>query len=201
MSYSDELCQLVIRNMEIIEEAPSVVEQVEEKLFTAINERIKERIGVSEGWVGTYEFYTGKKDQTTFAVKDWPVDGDGALLTYFTLHHVEAGEEYSWLSNAIGFHGSALCLQFMVKPDFTGLNAKEYKKRLHDFYSNTSALAEAGFLVAKNGTIYRPFAFDAAKVAEEYPDFDEVLAPLDAAMNDVVRTHKAFDGFVRTFSK
>lgn len=197
MKYPVELCQLIVNNMAILEEAPSVIEHVEEKLFDALNEHIKARVTTRAGWTGCYEFYTGDKDQTTFAPAGWPTDDDGWLQTYFTLYRVEAGEDYEWLSSVIGLENTALTLQFMVKPVFTGLKAKEYKKLLHDFYSTTPALAEAGFLVAKNGTIYRPFALDAGKVAEEYPDFDEAFTPLSAALDDLFKVYGEFDNFVK----
>ncbi|MDL2291164.1 hypothetical protein LJC09_03580 [Desulfovibrio sp. OttesenSCG-928-F20] len=184
--------------MEILEEAPNVIEYVEEKLFTAINEHVKGRVTSINGWTGCYELYTDEKDQTIFAPDDWPTDDAGWLFTYFTLYHVEMGDDYEWLSNVIGLKNAALCLQFIVKREYTGLNTKEYKKRLHDFYSSTSSLAEAGFLIAKNGVIYRPFSLDVEKVADEFPEFDEALAPLDAAMNDVFRVAGEFDIFVKS---
>lgn len=198
MKYPVELCQLIIRNMAILEEAPSVIEHVEEKLFSALNERIKARVTACDGWSGCYELHTGDKDETSFAPEGWPMDDAEWLKTYFTLYRVASGEDYEWLSSAIGLNNTALTLQFMVKREFTGLNAKEYKKRLHDFYSTTPALAEAGFLITKSGTIYRPFALDAGKVVEEYPDFDEALAPLDAALEDLFKAHGEFDKFVKS---
>ena len=197
MKYPTDLCQLVINNMEILEEAPNVIEYVEEKLFAAINERVKERVAALDAWGGCYELYTGEKNETTFAPSDWPMDDAEWFYAYYTLHYVEAGEDYQWLSNAIGLNNSSLCLQFMVRREFTGMNAKDYKKRLHDFYSATPALAETGFLIAKSGVIFRPFALPAEKVAEEYPDFDEALAPLDAALEDLFKAHGEFDRFVK----
>jgi hypothetical protein len=195
MSYPNELCRLVIRHMEIIEEAPHVVEQIEERLFTAVNERIKKRVAL-KGWKGCYELCVGKEDDTSFTPADWPED-EGRYSAYYTLHYVEAGENHTWLSNAIGLGNSALCLQFMIERELINLNSKEYKKRLHDFYNSTAILAEASFLIDRSGIIHRPFTLAAEKMAEEYPDFDETLASLDTAMEDLLKVNGEFDTFVK----
>ena len=196
MSYSDELCQLVIRHMEIIEEAPHVVEQIEGRLFAAANERVKKH-AILKGWKGCYELGIGKEDETSFAPADWPEDEGGRYLAYCTVSYVEAGENYKWLSNAIGLGNAALCLQFVIEREFTNLNSKEYKKILHEFYLSITALQEARFLIVNSGTIHRPFTLDAERMAGEYPDFDETLAPLDAALEDMFKVSGEFDRFVK----
>jgi hypothetical protein len=37
----------------------------------------------------------------------------------------------------------------------------------------------------------------AEKMAEEYPDFDATLAPLDAALDDLLMVNGKFDKFVK----
>jgi hypothetical protein len=187
--------------MEIVEEAPHVVEQIEERLFAAVNGRIKERMTTLKGWKGCYERCAGKEDDTSFAPADWPEDEDGHYLAYFTLYYVETGENYKWLSNAIGLGDAALCLQFMIEREFTNVNFKEYKKMFHKFYISTPALPKAGFLITRNGTIHRPFTLSAEKMAEEYPDFDATLAPLDAALDDLLTINGDFDKFVKELSR
>ena len=200
MSYSAELCRLVICNMEILEEAPSIVASVEATLFAAIDERIKRRIEKQNNWEGVYSFSSGE-EETTFAPKSWPKtkDADESCYAWYELDHTEDGEELDWLSSATGLRNAALCLQFDVDMDLCGFkNAKEYKNRLLRFYAGASVLHEAGFHFSEfYGVIYRPFAFDAGKLAEEYPDFDKALEPLDAALEDLFKAHDEFDKFVK----
>lgn len=198
MPYPAELCQLVIKNMEILEEAPNVINHIEEKLFAAINGRVKECLSSHGGWKGCFELFTGERDQTVFALQDWPEDEDGGFLAYFSVSYVEAGEERAWLSNAVGLGNAALCLEFTMERDLTGLNVKEQRKRLQDFYGKTPKLAEAGFRLGKSGTLYRPFSLDAVKVADDYPDFDESLSPLDAVCEDLTTVVVEFDLLVRS---
>ena len=204
MSYADELCQLVIKNMEIIEEAPKVVEHVEKRLFAAINARIEKAVRAQKNWNGCYDLVTDNDDkETTFAPSEWPEDEDGSYMASYTLHYMEEGEGYAWLSVATGVHGSALRLQFGLERHAIGTGAKvsvkEYKKFLHDFYNKTPVLAEAGFQITKDGIIYLPFALDASKLAEEYPSFAETLEPLDNALKTLFKEHYIFDSFIKSF--
>jgi len=202
MSYPDELCQLVISNMEIIEEVPKVVDHVETRLFTAINEGIRQRVRRQGNWKGRYDLCPGEEDQeTSFAPPEWPEGEEGNLLACYTLWYMEAGEDIYWLSNAIGIYNSALRLQFTLKRDFTGLGTKEHKKSLYDFYNKNAKLAATGFHIAKDGTIYIHFTLETSKLVEEYPDFDEVLEPLDKALDTLCKEYLIFGGFINHFSQ
>lgn len=109
--------------------------------------------------------------------------------------------DYTWLSCATGVKGAALCFEFFVDPDWSGLTAKAYKKTLEKFYAGNLVLQQAGFFLSQNRkSIVRPFHFDTAKLAEEYPDFDEALAPLDTALEDIFKAHSEFDNFVNKIS-
>jgi len=200
MSYPDDLCQLVIKNMEIIEDAPKVVDHVEKWLFAAINERIEQRVSTQEKWKGDYERCTGDDGETSFAPPEWPKGEDGSFFAYYELWYMEAGVDDYWLSNAIGIHDSALRLQFALSRDITDMGTKEHKKRCLDFYNANLTLAETGFRITKDGIIYLPFVLDASKLAEEYPDIEEAFEPLDKALTILFKEHTIFDSFVKSFS-
>lgn len=196
MDYPIELCSLVIKNMEIVEEIPGVMAHVEQKLFAAIGERIDHLVARPGDWrsnccIDSVEMF--------FMPLTWPQDDEDGYQAWYCLGYTEAGENCEWLSCATGVRNSALSLEFGMDKSWCGLNAKNYRKRLNDFYAATPDIYEAGFHVTKSGSIYRPFFFEGAKVAEECPDFDTALAPLDMAMNDLFKAHSAFDALVREF--
>ena len=199
MNYPTELCQLVIRNMAVIEKAPEVVEATEKRLFAAINARIEKAVKAKKNWDGCYDLVTdSEEEETTFAPEIWPDNEDGSYGAYYTLTHTEASREYEWLSCATGVMGAALCFAFAVDSEWSGLTPKEYKKTLESFYAGNAALQKAGFSLAPSKkSIVRPFTFAADTLATEYPDFDEALAPLDAALEDLFKAHGEFDRFVK----
>jgi hypothetical protein len=200
MNYPAELYPLVIRNMEVVEEAPHVVEVIEKNLFAAINARIEKRVKAQGNWKGCYDLVTDNAEEATdFAPAKWPETEEGKYAACFCLDCTE-GTDNSWLAHAIGYKGIALYLYFYLDHSWFELTLKEYKQRLSEFYAATPALAEVGFhITAKNDCICRQFSFDAGKLAEEYPDFDEALAPLDAALDDVFKAHTYFDALIKGF--
>ncbi|MCM1129996.1 MAG: hypothetical protein NC211_08890 [Alistipes senegalensis] len=202
MQFSDELGRLVIQNMEIIETAPSVVKEVETLLFKAINERIKQR--TPKGWSGVYDLVTEEEEEeTTLLPKGWPAGDDGSYNAWYALWCNEAGSDLYWLSSATGVKGAALCLIFGFDYSHLDMNRRQYRAKLTELYSNSAILADRGFLLAQGSiddyiNIFRPFHLDARKLARELPDFDEVLAPLDEALDDLLEVHPVFDGFIKS---
>jgi len=202
MGYPDELCRLVMENMEIIEEMPSVVDEVATRLFEVINKRIEQRVAALENWKGCYELCAGDADETTFAPSAWPENDAGGYLAYYQLNESQPDIVTYWLSVALGIRGCSLSLRFGLEREFTELKPKEYKKSFLDFYNATPLLAKSGFLYdEKKPEIYLPFVLVATKLVEEYPDIDEALAPLDAALEKLFEAHNAFDGFVNSYRK
>lgn len=199
MNFPKELCQLVIRNMEIIETAPEVITATEKRLFAAINARVEAAIEAkTDNWKGCYDLVTDNDDeQTVFAPGDWPDCEDGSYGAYYFLMETEECADYHWLSCATGVRGAELCFAFIVESEWSGLSPSNYKKSLETFYAGNDVLQKAGFSLASNKkSIVRPFHFDPEKIAEEYPDLEEALAPLDAALEDIFRAHAEFDKFV-----
>jgi hypothetical protein len=200
MNYSNELCQLVIKNMMVVEKAPEVASQVTDRLFEKINERIEDYIGKQAGWKGVYNFDPDQSEQTktTFAPKDWPKDENNCDLAYYTLTYKDTGVR-EWLSVALGLEGSCMVLIFDTDESFFD-NKVTQKKRAFENLSKTPRLVKAGFLYDRKDIylgIYLPFSFLPDKVANEYPDFDESLAPLDESLDALISVHDIFDDFVK----
>lgn len=204
MQFSDDLGKLIIRNMEIIETAPGVVNEVEKLLFAAINGRIKRRM--PRGWDGVYDLVTDQEDkETTFRPNKWPVDDDGGYEAWYYLYCTEAGSDY-WLSNATGVKGAALCFGFGFNYGTFNMNRRQYRAKLAEVYNNNPTLAERGFLLQQGNSdeyisIIRPLHFDAGTLAKEFPDFDEALKPLDEALDDLFEVHPVFNKFVKEIQK
>jgi hypothetical protein len=195
MNYPNELCQLVIRNMEVIEKAPEVVEATEKRLFAAMNARVEKAVKAQKSWKGCYDLVTDNEDEeTSFAPKSWPENEDESYGAYYSLTHTEDSGDYEWLSCATGVMGAALCFAFTVDSE----DVKEYKKALESFYAGNSVLQKAGFSLSQSKkSSVRPFTFASDALEKECPDFDEALAPLDAALEDLFKAHGEFDKFVK----
>jgi hypothetical protein len=199
MNYPDELRRLVIRNMEVLETAPEVKDKVEYLLFDAINARIEGAVKAEKNWEGCYGLVTEKDDyMTTFKPQSWPNCKDKSE-DYGACYNLKETADYQWLSCATGVKGASLCFEFCVDSRWSGLSAREHNRKLETFSADNAALLKTGFSLTtgRRKSIVRPFHFDADKLAEDYPDFDESLAPLDAALDDLFKAHGEFDNFVK----
>lgn len=200
MNYPTELHQLAIRNMEIIETAPTVVDETEKMLFSAINAHIKNRIEAKKDWDGCYDLITNEDDEeTTFTPNNWPKSAEGSFYAYYTLDEMEDSKVEHYLSSAVGLRGESLGLYFGVNISALTLNVKEYKPKLNKFFNDNVALQKAGFTLTPNKkSLVRRFHFDTEKLAEAYPDVEDIFAPLDEALNDLFKVHEEFNTFVQS---
>jgi len=206
MNYPKDLCRLVIKNMDIIEAASSIVESVTYELFAAINARIEERVKIQQNWKGRYDLVTDQDGKdTAFIPNNWPTDEKGKYLIYYRLTHAHGNIEY--LSHATGGQGATLVLSFTIlSTKVYNMLLGVYKTKLADFYTRSVTIQAAGFVLSEaEDEILRPFTFDPEMLAAEYSDsdsdFDEALAPLDAALDDLFKVHKEFDTFVKNLGK
>ena len=61
----------------------------------------------------------------------------------------------------------------------------------------SGAVKEAGMTQAEEKVLNLPFVFDAEVLASEYPTVDKTLAPLDAALDKLLKAHPQLDAAVK----
>lgn len=194
MNFSKELSVFIIKNTVALE--AGVIEAVQETVFKVINARIENKFKALGGWKGKYELVAGEADATTFAPAGWPEDKDGRYRACYKLTALETDENAYWLSSAFGINGAKLCLRFWVHGGLAGRTKGEVERKLVTV-SNAAAVKDAGMIRDEDNTIYLPFALDAETLAAEYPAVDKVLAPLDAALDKLLKAHPQFDAAVK----
>ncbi|MFA6810196.1 MAG: hypothetical protein WCR47_03960 [Desulfoplanes sp.] len=205
MAYSNDLCKLVINNMDIIEEAPSVVGEVEELLFEAINKRIREKIEPMEGWEGIYDLCTEKnedEEMTIFRAPRWPIDDEGEYLAWYELGIIDGDEieDANWLTYAVGVKESRLVIGFDSDKKYHGNTPGQLKKFFRNYFEHNPQLAQAG-VIFEDGYLGIPFHLDPEKMSEEYPNFNECLKPVDDALDALLKAHPYFDTLVDELKK
>lgn len=199
MNYPDELCRLVIQNMEIVEEAPRVVEAVEKKLFRTINDTIRSRLSQQENWEGTFDLVTeSKSGETVFYPIGWYSTEKESCYACYEMTCSELDDGNFWLSHALGFNNLALWISFSIKESLLNINRAQARKLVSEFYMRSNILSSYGFFVAKSGAIYLPFHFSADVVATEYATLEDAMGPVRKAMDTVLNAHNEFCVFVNT---
>jgi hypothetical protein len=204
--YPDDLCRLIIKNMDIVEEAPKIAPSIEKRLFEAINKRIETRVKAEGEWTGLYDAAVGKTEETSFQPNNWLIynydkGGESWWPVYYGLW--PSNEKIGWLSNAVGMGGSRLNFFFFMENSFGGALPKSdrAKKRVGEFLQENRDLTEAGFSQETYGKryeeIFLPFSLDQEALCAEYPEFSHSLSRLDEALNTVFEFHPKFDAFVK----
>jgi hypothetical protein len=186
--------------MLVVEKAPEVSVQVAGSFFEAINKRIKDRINKRGNWKGKYDFNITAPKDTIFAPEDWPEGENGYYFVNYCLGYLlgDTFKVQQWLSVILGLEGSNIKLYFYFDEKSFMMKPKQAKQAF-EALSKNPRLVNAGFLYDRNldTGIYIPFSFLPDKVADEYPDFDESLEPLDRALDSLLSVHDVFDDFVK----
>lgn len=193
MNDSHEVHKLVIRNLAVLEQAPKVVEDVEKRIFGAIDRKVQEWASARGEWVGIYDFL---KDETSFKPEAWPKSETG-YLAYLELGYVPELDCEHYLSPLVGAAtGQAFGIRFTVHaPWITGLEGqkraqpgKKWASFLQNAIDDYPGLATNGFRI-EGEVLFHPIRLDAAILADAYPDtLDDALEPVDEALAHLAAT-------------
>ena len=191
MSFPKEWCQFIIRNNALLE--GGIVEPIQDAVFKAINARLEKRLKALTGWKGKYEFVIQEGGETMFAPAAWPEDKDGRYRACYKLGALSTDDNAYWLSTSLGVNS----FQFWVHGALGGRSKGEIERKILTV-GTTPAMREAGIIRdLDDGTTYLPFVLDAETLATEYPVVDKALAPLDAALETLLKVNPLFDAAVR----
>lgn len=204
MAFSNDICKLVIENVELLEEAPSVIEEVENTIFREINSRIEDFIKNKDGWKeGVYTYYENEKDsETSFAPLDWPEDEDGDYSAWYEFNDEDSGDGCNYyLSALLGkISGDYFGFFFNVDCNYFGRTKKLWEKFLAAEYQKRSILQESGVSLVK-GRLCIPITIDPKLMADEYAGFDGCLKPVNDALEILMKVNPEISEIVKEAKK
>ena len=194
LSYPKEMHLFLLQNTGLIEQG-SLTDAVEATVFKAIHERITQRLE-RRNW----ELHCDALDEseesygeTMFGPMHWPKRKDGTRQAYYRISEHGVGNE-RWLSSLLGLNETQTCFELYVDGRLGGprVNVKE---RVQDFYSKTTVLHELGFACTE-GELCLPFSFDAAKLAEEYPDLRKQMLNFEKTFDKLLKADEHIDKLI-----
>ena len=123
----------------------------------------------------------------------WPKRRSGSRQAYYRLSEFGVGNEH-WLSSLLGLNETQTCFEVYIDGRLGGpkVNVKE---RVQDFYAKTPALHEFGF-VCTDGELRLPFTFDAAKLAEEYPDLRKQMLMFEKIFDKLLKANEHIEKLI-----
>lgn len=200
MSQSYEPHRLVIQHLAVLESAPAVVEEVEKRVFGAIDEKIKEWVESQGDWEGVFDY---PDEETTFKPQSWEKDENESYLAYYTLG-CETNDGYAHtLSPLLGVTPTNFGIWFSLLTSWiTGMSGKgakpgaTWKKFLAEHFPKTK-LSELNFEL-HGESLFLPIRIDAQALAEAYPDsLDDALTPIDDALKRIEAAHPEIDALLK----
>jgi hypothetical protein len=70
------------------------------------------------------------------------------------------------------------------------------KERVKDFYAKTPVLQELGFVCSEESVLRLPFQFDAAKLADEYPDLRKQMLVFEEFFDKLIKASEHIDKLI-----
>ena len=197
MSYNADICKLVIKNVENVEEAMEVLDYTGGKLWESISQYIKENIRKRDNFASEMD----EEGDISIWETSWPRTEDDTPLASFSVYGEGDGlDDRSWISIFCGLvPGTIAGLFFWYEWE---VGKKEWKKFLKDFYIKNPELRESGFSLNADGTaIVFPLKFDLDCLAENFPDLDDCFESLNDALEAICAQRKTFDKLIEEAGK
>lgn len=190
--------RLVIQHLSVLESAPTIVEEVQRKMFAAIDEKIKKWAESLGDWEGVYDYL---EDETTFKPNSWEKDQED-YYAFYTIGCSEKIDDYKYaLSALIGVVPVQFGIYFVVNVRWVtrlsgrGMQAA-WEKYLAEQFTKTN-LEELGFQLQGN-RLFLPILVDTKILADGYPDsIDDALEPIDAALKKIETAHPKIDALLK----
>jgi hypothetical protein len=196
--------QLVICNLDVLEQASLVAEEIDEKVMRSIDNRVAEWANGREGWWADANY---DEQWCNFGPKNWPRDQEeDEYKAYFELGTTSERDDDDYchfLSALTGAVSVEFGIYFSVDAGWmTGLTGRGTRPKAawQDFLaaqlSERQELHVAGFR-QMDGGLFLPIRLAPEDLATAYPDaMDDALQPVDVALTTLIQAYP----YIRAFS-
>lgn len=181
MNYSPELCKLVIQNLNVLEVAPKIVDEIEDKIFEEIKKRCEDSFKKEKGWKVNFDFSEGIME---FYPGSWIQEQNEIPIAKIKLTNIEKDDDDSfWLSLFLGLRpGGEVAFSFSIDYNVLRVDKRGFKRLLVECFDNNSELQKLGFRL-NDDTLALTVVLNEKILVEEYPDdLDKSFVPIDKAL-------------------
>jgi hypothetical protein len=200
LSQSHEAHQLVIRHLKVLEDAPSIANEVDAAVCSAIDRKIESWVASRpDQWQGTYGSITG---ETYFQPQAWGTDEKNNYYAWYQLAWTEAAKDLNYtLSSLLGAAQQQFGLFFdLDRAWITHLGGKKARAGWKGFLSDNfpkTGLAELGFRIVED-TLFLPIRIAADILVEDYPaSIEDALTPaLEEFFGKLESAHAQIDALL-----
>lgn len=191
-TYPEDLCQLAIDNVELIEDSLTVINAIEEKLLSNINNYLKE-FAAKAKLKGDFDDFEGG-----FWKKNWQTS-DNSWLAWFYCTQSQNGDSDWTISSLLGCRGAKIAIKFYINPKVLGTDKKQTIKMLNTFYNQNETLQEKGFYIdqEEKNSINIDFTVTKDEAFNSYFHNKHSFKELDTALEQIVSALDLFDSFIK----
>ncbi|GAC1607830.1 MAG: hypothetical protein NVS3B3_11360 [Aquirhabdus sp.] len=200
-SDNNDINRLIINNLAVLEAAPVLIEQIQNKVFQILDSKIENWVRSQEGWIGAYQYL---ENETYFHPPIWKADSSDECYASYQLC-IETGEIDCYpLSVLTGAVPDQFGLWFAVDPkSVTRLSQgskknTQWRKFLIKHFALTQ-LSEAGFRIVDDGLFIAFDVVDPQLLADCYPNsLDDALACVDKVLDILEKKHPEIDALLKS---
>lgn len=191
-TYPEDLCKLAIDNVELIEDSLTVINAIEEKLLSNINNYLKE-FAAKAKLKGDFDDFEGG-----FWKKNWQTS-DNSWLAWFYCTQTQNGDSDWTISSLLGCRGAKIAIKFYINPKVLGTDKKHAIKMLNTFYNQNETLQEKGFYIdqEEKNSINIDFTVTKDEAFNSYFHNKHSFKELDNALEQIVSALDLFDSFIK----
>lgn len=191
-TYPEDLCKLAIDNVELIEDSLTVINAIEEKLLSNINNYLKE-FAAKAKLKGDFDDFEGG-----FWKKNWQTS-DNSWLAWFYCTQTQNGDSDWTISSLLGCRGAKIAIKFYINPKVLGTDKKQTIKMLNTFYNQNETLQEKGFYIdqEEKNSINIDFTVTKDEAFNSYFHNKHSFKELDNALEQIVSALDLFDSFIK----
>ena len=132
-------------------------------------------------------------EETLFFPLHWPKRKNGERQAYYRIGEYGAGNEY-WQSSLLGLNETQVCFALHIDGRLGGPKV-HVKERVQEFYTSTAALHKLDF-TCTDGELRLPLSFDAAQLAEAYPDLRKSMLAFEKVFDRLLKANEHIDKLI-----
>lgn len=199
MQLNLDMTKFIIENVELIEQASSILEEVDSQLLTSMGKYVKNIL------VRTNSFDLIKTDEgdLCFSSSRWEKNEKGKPLLKFLLDCHGPNTDKTWISVLGGkAPGAVSGIYCWYDWESKGIRRKNWKDFLRKFFLNHELLYKQGFILNDEGTaILKPFNLSLECLKEHFLSPDKCFEPLADTIDTINSQIKVFDELSKLASK
>lgn len=199
MQPNQEMTKFIIENVELIEQASAILEDVDSQLITSMGNYAKNILEKTD----IFDLIKTDEGDLWFTSSRWEKNEKDEPLLKFWLDCHGTNTDKTWISVLGGkAPGAVAGIYCWYDWGTKGIKRKAWKDFLRNFFLKHESFYEQGFILNDEGTaILKPFNLSLDCLKEHFLSPDKCFEPLADVIDTIISQIKVFDELLKNSSK